>query len=46
MDFALHVFHHHYRVIDNDSYGQYQPEQGEVVQRKAKELHHREGAHQ
>ena len=40
---AIGIFQHDDRVVDHDADGQYQRQQGQVVDREIKEVHHREG---
>ena len=44
VEIALHVLHHHDRIVDDDADGEHEPEERERVQREAERLEHRERA--
>ncbi len=46
LDVALHVLHHHDRIVDDDADGEHQAEQRQRVQREAEREHHGERADQ
>ena len=44
LDITLDVFHHHDGVVNHDTDGQHQTEQGQGIDRKAGQHHHGKGA--
>lgn len=43
---AFYVFNHNNRVVDHNTNGQYQTEQGQNVEREAEDQHESEGSDQ